>query len=95
VPLLCNCFVKLYIFLKITIAVLNLLLHGVQRVNLTFYILNEKALRGSEGHVLQLMSVCNSLTLRIDKVALGGLLAVRHIADFRELEVYKCKFQFI
>jgi len=71
---------------------LNLLLHGVQRANLTFYILIEKALSGSEGHVLELMSVCNSLPLWIDKVALGSLLAVRHIADFRELEVYKCKF---
>jgi len=74
---------------------LNLLLHGVHRANFTFYILNEKVLRGSEGHVLELMSVCNSLPLWIDKAALGGLPAVRHVAEFRELEVYKCKLQFI
>jgi hypothetical protein len=67
----------------------------VHRVSFTFYILNEKALRGSEGHVLESMSVCNSLPLWTDKVALVGLPAIRHISDFREFEVYKCKFQFI
>ena len=70
---------------------MNLLLHGVHRANFTFYMLNQKALRGSAGHVLELMSVCNSLPLWVGKVALGGLPAVRHVADFRELEVYKCK----
>jgi hypothetical protein len=67
----------------------------LQRANLTFYILNEKSLRGSEGHELELMSVCNSLPFWIDKVALGDLPAVRYVADFREVEVCKCKFQFI
>jgi hypothetical protein len=75
--------------------VFNLLLRGLQRANLTYYILNEKALRGSEGNVLELMSLFNSLPFWLDKVALGGLPAVGHVADFRELEVCKCKFQFI
>ena len=94
-PLLCNYFVKLYIFLKIHYCCIEFAAAWCAKGQPYNLHTNEKALSGLEGHVLELMSVCNSLPLWIDKVALGGLLAVRHVADFRELEVYKCKFQFI